>query len=143
MASISSTLSNLLSGRQCKVERREADWNFSFGKGLNIGASVPWRVVTPEGIGHGGDDDGQRFGLPQPVDGEAKANELLGQQSVVTVEADEVTADLRITFEGGLRLDLFNQSAGYEGWQAHLDQGEGQPLVVVALGGGGFTTFLN
>ena len=86
-ATISSTLSDLLSGRQCKVQRREADWNFSFGEDLNIGASVPWRIVTAEGIGHGHEDDGQWFGLPQPVDGEAKANGLLGQRSVVTVEA--------------------------------------------------------
>ena len=98
-----------------------------------------WRVVTGEGIAHGVDDDGQWFGLTQRVDGEARANELLKGQQVVSVELDSQTADLRLLFDGGARIDFFNNSSGYEGWQASVPAG-GKELTVIALGGGGLTT---
>jgi hypothetical protein len=135
MQSPAATLSAALQGRECRASRREADWNFDFGERLNIAASAPWRVVTADGIAHGDEDDGQRFGLPQPVDGEARVNYLLSGQKVRKVEVDGQTADLRVVFDGGARLDLFNNSSGYEGWQASVPV-DGKVLTVIALGGG-------
>lgn len=139
MQSPAATLSAALQGRDCRVTRREADWNFDFGERLNIAVSVPWRVVTSDGIVHGDEDDGQWFGLPQPVDGEARTNELLQGQKVVGVELDGLTADLRVMFDGDARLEFFNNSSGYEGWQASVPAG-GKELTVIALGGGRLTT---
>ena len=138
MQSPAATLAAALHKRECRVTRREADWSFDFGEGLNIAASVPWRVVTSDGIAHGVEDDGQWFGLGQPVDGDARTNELLQGQKVVGVEVDALTADLRVIFDGGARLDFFNNSSGYEGWQAAVGGRDG--LTVIALGGGGLTT---
>ncbi len=138
MQSPAELLAAALHDRDCRVTRREADWSFDFGQGLNISASVPWRVVTAEGIAHGVEDDGQWFGLAQPVDGEARTNELLQGQKVVGVEVDAQTADLRVVFNGGTRLDFFNNSSGYEGWQAVVGGQDG--LTVIALGGGGLAT---
>ena len=118
MQSPAATLAAALQGRECRIRRREADWSFDFGERLKIAASVPWRVVTADGIAHGDQDDGQWFGLAEPVDGEARTSKLLQGQKVVGVELDAQTADLRLTFDGGARLDLFNNSSGYEGWQA-------------------------
>jgi hypothetical protein len=139
MQSPAATLAAALQGRECHVTRREADWSFDFGERLNIAASVPWRVVTGKGIAHGVEDDGQWFGLAQPVDGEARTNDLLKGQKVVGVELDGQTADLRLLFDGGTRLDFFNNSSGYEGWQASVPAG-GKELTVIALGGGQLTT---
>lgn len=139
MQSPASTLASALQGRECRVERREADWSFNFGERLNIAASVPWRVVTDDGIVHGDEDDGQWFGLSQPVDGEARVNELLRGQKIIGVELDRDTADLRLSFDGGARLDFFNNSFGYEGWQASVSAG-GKDLTVIALGGGRLAT---
>ena len=138
MQSPAATLAAALNGRECRVTRREADWSFDFGEGHNIAASVPWRVVTADGIAHGVEDDGQWFGLGQPVDGEVRTNELLEGQKVVGVEVDMQTADLRVMFNGGARLDFFNNSSGYEGWQASLGGHDG--ITVIALGGGGLAT---
>lgn len=138
MQSLVSTLADALQGRPCRVTRREADWSFDFGERLNIAASVPWRVVTPEGIGHGAEDDGQLFGRSKPVDGEARTNELLQGRQVVSVELDGQTADLHVLFDGRVRLDFFNNSSGYEGWQATVGGHDG--LTVIALGGGKLTS---
>jgi hypothetical protein len=133
------TLSANFQGRVCQVTRREFDWNFHFGDSLNVDAPAPWRVVTADGIAHSADDDGEWFGLPQPVDGERRTNDLLQGQRVVRVELDEQTADLRLVFDGGARLDFFNNSAGYEGWGAEVRK-NGQRVRIQALGGGKLTT---
>ena len=139
MQSPAATLAAALHGRECHVTRREADWSFDFGQRLNIAAEIPCRVVTADGIAHGVGDDGQWFGLAEPVDGEARTNDLLHGQKVVGVELDGQTADLRLVFDGGARLDFFNNSCGYEGWRASIPDG-GKDLMVVALGGGGLSS---
>ena len=140
-AATSSDLNSFLVGRPCQVVKRESDWTFNFGEGLNIGASVPWRIVTAEGIGFGDIDDGQWFGLPQPVDGEATVNALLKGHIVTDVEVDELTADLHIHFGNGVRLDLFNPSSGYEAWAAKLSRAAAPSISIIAMGGGGLTIF--
>ena len=127
-------LNDGLQGRQCKVTKRDFDWNFNFGEELNIVATSPWRIVTPAGIAHGSEDDGQQFGLAQPVNGESTANDLLSGRDVRRIELDELTGDLNIVFQGDTRLDFFNSSSGYEGWQASLSPNLG--ISIVALGGG-------
>lgn len=139
MPAATSALTAALRERGCLVSKREADWNFHFGDRLNLSAAIPWRVVTGEGIAHGDEDDEQWFGLPQPVNGEVRTNELLHGQKVVDVEVERLTADLTITFDGGARLDFFNNSAGYEGWQASIVAG-GEEISIIALGGGKLNT---
>ena len=140
MQSAAAVLAAALRGRECRVIKREADWSFDFGEGFNIASSVPWRVVTADGIAHGHEDDGQWFGLPEPVDGEERTNDLLRGRKVAEVELDEQTADLRLTFEEGVRLDLFNQSSGYEGWQASIPDGD-KNISLIAVGGGRLCVF--
>ena len=128
-------LQALLIGRACRVSKRESDWAFLFGE-LILSVSAPWRIVTAAGVVLGHEDDGQWFGLSSPVDGESGANEVLADAHVTRVEVDEPTADLRIAFGNGARLDLFNDSAGYEGWVAIEGWGD-TARHFVGRGGGG------
>ena len=132
-------IADALRGKECRVAKREYDWIFVFGDRLSITVSVPWRIVTDNRISHGDTDDGQWFGLSAPVDGEGRTNELLHGRRVARVEIDEQTADLRIVFADDSRIDVFNSSSGYEGWQVTVPS-EGQEITVIALGGGGLTT---
>lgn len=45
------------------------------------------------------------------------------------------TGDLRIEFDGNTRIDVFNQSCGYEGWDAYYTAGSAR-WGVIAMGGG-------
>ena len=127
-------------GRSLVVKRAETEWIFEFGGGAHksgcvITASTPWRIVSNGAIAHGSADDGHRFGLPEAIDGEKRSNDALGSKPVIMLEIDSVTADLRISFVEQARLDVFNCSSGYEGWQANFDC-EGHKISVIALGGG-------
>ncbi len=135
-------LKQVLVGRSCVVERAETDWMFVFGdihqSGCVITASAPWRIVSNGAISHGSADDGHRFGLTEGIDGEKRPNDALGSKRVIACEIDSITADLRIGFAGDVRLDVFNCSSGYEGWQATFDC-EGDKTSIIALGGGAIT----
>lgn len=86
------------------------------------------------------EDDGHQFGLPSPVDGEDKANVLFGASLVVDIALDRTTADLVVSFENGTRVDVFNNSLGYEGWQAGMRTKSGE-ATIVGLGGGSTAEF--
>ena len=122
-------------GTECTVVKREHDWDFGFGDGLGLAVAVPWRVVVPEGIAHAEADDRQLFGLKEPINGEQRANELLRGHRVEQIEIDLLTADICIRFDDGVRLDVFNNSSGYEGWTGNLGTGTDH-LMVIGQGGG-------
>lgn len=115
----------------------EDSWRLDFeAAGLNIGCV--WRLVSGKSIVLAGSDHGQKFGLPKPIDVCSEALRLTSGKPVESVRIDETTADLSITFSGDMRLDLFNDSSGYEGWTFADRSG----LMLVAQGGGQIVIWL-
>jgi len=130
-------------GCACRAGRLENGWSFTFDgegdKGCGIFVSAPWRIVGGREIAHAVDDDGQWFGLPEPVDGEAKANKLLECKRVRSFVVDPVTADLRVEFDDGFHLDVFTNSAGYESWNASFRVATNE-VTLVGCGGGNLSS---
>ncbi len=129
-----------LIGRCGSIERREGDRALNLAGGGVISLPVPWRIVANGRIAFADEDDRQQFGLPAPVDGEALVNGILDKKVIVGVAVDPETADLSIRFEDAVRLDAFNYSAGYEGWQVSLPPENGG-FWLIALGGGDVSFF--
>lgn len=125
----------VLVGRSCSVKRRATDWAFDLGSNLGLAVGCHWRLVSSEGIAVTDEDDGQVFGLPAPVDAETKANDLLTGATVSSAAVDRLTADLCMRFSNGLRLDLLNNSSGYEGWQGGFEHSS-KAVSIIAMGGG-------
>jgi hypothetical protein len=132
-------------GKTCAVERREADWTFAFGgaqlSGLAVSggcvvvAETLWRLINGDRLVLTFEDDGHQFGLPAPLDARLETSALLASAVVATASVDLRTADLVLTFDSGLRLEILNTSGGYESWQAYFIDGE-QDVVLVGAGGG-------
>lgn len=135
IASLSAKLSAALAGtRLTEISHSEFDWLFSFGPSWNVRTQSYWRLIANGGIAISGDDDGQWFGLPKPVDA-AERVKALATEPLTAVEVNETTADLRMHF-GSAILEFLNTSSGYEGWQLTANH---QQLCgfLVSLGGGG------
>ncbi|MCY1640675.1 hypothetical protein [Methylorubrum sp. SL192] len=124
------------SGLTCQVIRREFDWLLYFDEARAVVLTAPWRIVSEGRIAFADQDDGQKFGHPEPIAGEAKANGLIGGRVVTAITVEPISSDLTITFKGGVTLELFNGSAGYEAWQADFPSKYGNQ-VAIGLGGGG------
>lgn len=124
-----------LIGRSCVIGRRDHDWTFGLSEGVGLAVSAPWRIVSGGRIAFASEDDGQMFGLKSPVDGEAEARKHLGSKAITAVTLDRETADLTLHFDAGTRIDVFNNSRGYEGWQARYVIHD-KRWSLIAMGGG-------
>jgi hypothetical protein len=109
-----------------------AQWSFSFGTGIGIGAECPWRLLKNGRVAISSEDHLQEYGLPTPLDAAVIATETLLSRPLVRVEVKEGTADLILEFTGVLRLEFFPMSSGYESWGVTTPYG----YRVVAQGGG-------
>lgn len=125
----------ILIGRSCAVGRREHDWTFDFSGGFGLAVSAPWRIVVDGRIAFASEDDGQLFGLKSPVDGEAEACKLLEGKAITAASLDKETADLTLHLGAATRIDVFNNSTGYEGWQASYAVRD-KRWSLIAMGGG-------
>lgn len=124
-----------LIGRACVIGRREHDWIFDLSGGVGLAVSAPWRIVSEGRIAFASDDDGQKFGLTSPVDGEARASKFLGRKTITAAALNRETADLTLQFGTATRIDVFNNSMGYEGWQATYVVDD-ERWSLIAKGGG-------
>ncbi|OSZ72140.1 hypothetical protein CAP39_01895 [Sphingomonas sp. IBVSS1] len=122
-------------GRACSIEREPPFWRANFGDTFTMAFRSPWRIITTGRIAFGDEDDGHWFGLPAPLDGLERSASLLRRHVVQSVQLDRETGDLRILFNGDTRIDVFNHSCGYEGWDAFY-VAKGERWQVIAMGGG-------
>jgi hypothetical protein len=124
--------SRLVGHRLISVERSDYDWVFRFANNVGLRVACPWRILVEGRIAHGDTDHAQHFGLPAPIDGSERSNQLLCDKTIQSVAIREETGDLTVSFSGGTALEVLNLSCGYEGWQL----GDSAGLSVVAMGGG-------
>jgi hypothetical protein len=135
MADSIDRLSEMAVGNRYETTRHEYNWGFGFAGKYWLMVECPWRIVNKNGIVFANQDDGQKFDLPAPVDGEAKAQEAIGGFALTSLSVDRSTADVTFSFENGSRVDVFNNSMGYEGWQAGFDTEQGEVLIIGCGGG--------
>lgn len=129
----------MLIGCKCTIQRVELGWFAHVGEVCSIFLS-PWRIISHGRIRLADTDDHQVFGLPTPLNAEAEANKLLAGKLTIAAKIHRETADLTLEFESLTRLEIFNMSCGYEGWNAIVSD-KTRPMQMFALGGGDVTVF--
>lgn len=107
-------------------------WHFSFSGGAALCAECPWRIVSKGRVALGSVDHRQRFGRAEDVDATREAFSLLARREIIGAQIHPETCDLVVDVAEGVRLELFNGSAGYEGWNLSSPDGR----CFVARGGG-------
>lgn len=113
-------LVSLLVKQPVMMRRTEVKWFISIGARFVI-ATDSWRLIGSKSIITTSEDDGHQFGLPAPVDAEARANEALADNRIAAVEMDVRTGDCTLRFGNGLSLQILTWSSGYETWQLYRD----------------------
>lgn len=107
-------------------------WVFDFGNQHRLQVMSPWRIIDSRRVALGHLDHRQTFGGSDPLDGEVAALELLENRPVVEAVVLDGTGDLHLRFAENLRLEVFNDSCGYESWTLSSPDGR----FLVAMGGG-------
>ena len=126
----------LVGHRFQSLTRREFDWVITFDKDASIVVECLWRLVEFGRIRFTSEDDGQRFGLPAPVDAAAEVNHRLAGAAVEAVELRPDLLDLEFRFSTGHSLQLLPDSSGYEAWNVCCRNRQ-----YIAVGGGELAVF--
>ncbi len=91
-------------------------WQFQFANGVILNVHSVWRLLSGRQIEITSEDDGQKFGLTAPIDAAAQVIKLIGGNPVADVCVEAISADLTIVFSVPLRLEVINDSSGFEAW---------------------------
>jgi hypothetical protein len=103
---------------------------FRFGDAV-LQVECLWRVVGAGRLLVTSEDHSQLFGRTVPVDAHAEADRLLCRKRVTTVSSGTVEADVVLTLDQDLRLEVLPDSSGYEAWLFRMPG-----LELVGVGGG-------
>jgi len=118
------------------LTRREFDWVIVFDKNVQLVIACLWRLLEDGRIQFTGQDDGQQFGLPAPVDAAGEVSRRLGRTLVEAVELREGTLDLDLRFTTGHVFQVIPDSSGYEAWTLSNESSQ-----FIAVGGGELAVF--
>lgn len=129
-------LSWLVGHRFRSLTRREFDWVVAFDKEASVVVACLWRLVESGRIRVTSTDDGQKFGLTDPVDAAPEANRRLADATVAAVELRPGLLDLELRFSTGHALQIIPDSSGYEAWQVGCGTRQ-----YIAVGGGNLEIF--
>jgi hypothetical protein len=119
-----------------RVIKQDYTWFFQLGNGASFATEMPWRLVAADGLRVSSEDEGQTFGLAQPVDAAESVLGCVGAAPIKSLHAEPLTGDLHVEFANGMRLELLQLSSGHESWRLLAGGKE-----VVCLGGGSLTSF--
>jgi hypothetical protein len=97
----------------------------------------PWRVIAEGVVRISSEDHNQQYGLPAPLDAAKEATSLLRWHLIIAVSVAENTADILLSTENGLAVQIIPFSTGYDAWESFSPSG----FHVVAQGGGKLAGF--
>ena len=126
----------LIGRRLQSFDRREYDWSAGFDQNAWLVVGCLWRLIEAGRVRFTSQDEGQRFGLPAPVDAAAEVARRVVGAIVEAVDLRNGTLDIEIRFDSGHALQLIPDSSGYEAW--HLSDGARE---FIAVGGGDLAIF--
>lgn len=125
-----------LRGRTCArvFEHYPQNTTFEFGD-AQLAADCWWRIIARGQVALTSADNGHQYGLPQPVQARREAVSILAKRKVVDALVVG-TADVVITFEDDVRLEVLVGSSGYESWNLTAPG-----VNIVAMPGGQVSDF--
>jgi hypothetical protein len=118
------------------LTRREYDWVVALDNDASIVVACLWRLVESDRIRITSEDEGQKFGLPEPVEAAAEVNRRLTGAAVETIELRSGLLDLELRFSTGHSLQILPDSSGYEAWNVCCGNRQ-----FIAVGGGELAVF--
>ncbi|MDO8544890.1 MAG: hypothetical protein Q7S40_30970 [Opitutaceae bacterium] len=112
------TLPWIIGKRLVEAAKKDFTWLFAFTDGVTVTTDSSWRLLTTEGVVVTSQDDGQLFGLREPVDAGARVLAVISDSTVRESRMGERSGDLIIDFHAGATLEFLTLSSGFESWSA-------------------------
>jgi hypothetical protein len=126
----------LIGKRLVEGFKKDFTWFFGFTGSGRIWTESSWRFVRSEHIYVTSEDDGQLFGLKEPINAALRVLDATRDAKILECRVALRTSDLQLDFEGNCRLEFLTMSSGYESWRT-----ENASQSVYCTGGGNLATF--
>ena len=97
-------------------------WRFSFSDNINFIAQTIWRVLKNKKIQWVSLDNGQQFGLPNPINLIDKLTSELKGKHLLEIIVKPNTADLLLNLTDNLQIEIFISSSGYESYNFSINK---------------------
>jgi hypothetical protein len=112
------------------------DWQFTFDNDARLVVACLWRLLEDGRIRVTSSDQGQKYGLPAPIEAAREVNTLIAGAQVESIVLRPYTLDLMLKFSATHTLQIIPNSSGYEAWQLYHKTAQ-----FIAVGGGELTIF--
>lgn len=96
-------------------------WHFLFDNNIVIDSDDFWRILKNDRILYTSFDEGQQFGLPDPLNLGEKLKEELTGKKLIELDVSETTGDLTLYLSDNIMLQVFITSCGYESYLFSID----------------------
>jgi hypothetical protein len=96
-------------------------WLFYFSDKVYASSSGFWRILIKNKIKYVSTDNGQKFGLPRPIDLVQEINQELKGKRLIKIELIKDTFDLTLTLTDNLKIEIFISSSGYESYDFSIN----------------------
>lgn len=96
-----------------------SDWELRFDDDARLVVACLWRLLEDGRIRITSCDEGQKFGLPAPIDAARGLNSLIAGAKVESINLANHTLDLTLKFNPNHTLQIIPNSSGYEAWQLY------------------------
>ncbi|MFO1449868.1 MAG: hypothetical protein U1F61_17045 [Opitutaceae bacterium] len=131
-----STMPRLDGRRLLEAAKHEYSWHFTFSDGASIITESSWRLLSKDGVAVTSEDDGQLFGLKEPINACARVIAAVGGRKITECRLEERTSDLSVHFGDDVSVQFLTMSCGFESWRARIGSEE-----IICTGGGGVSFF--
>jgi len=114
-------LNSFINEKITDISHTSPHWLFKFIKGkLLIGC--PWRILEGGKKFLASGDEGQIYGLTEPIDLKKQVMLLLSGKKITKFEIEEKTGDISIEFEQDIILQTYGFDS-YESWEITAPDG--------------------
>jgi hypothetical protein len=107
-------------------------WCFFFEEKISVSFSGFWRLYKNNKIVLVSTDNGQQYGLPEPIDLVSEITKALTGKTLQQIKADKDTADLELKITEEIKIIFYTSSTGYENYYLAIDN-----KTYIGMGGGG------
>lgn len=111
-------------------------WYFVFTDKIAFNVSTLWRLLENRQIKLVSLDNGQEFGLSEPIDLILALTEKLNGKSLLEIKIKQETADLNLILTDNIEIEIFISSSGYESYNFSVDRKN-----YIGMGGGEIAEF--
>ncbi len=118
------------------LARREYHCVVALDNDKSIVVACLWRLVKSDRILITSEDEGQKFGLLEPVEAATEVNRRLTGAAVEAIELRSGVLDLELRLSTGHSLQIIPDSSGYEAWNVCCVNRQ-----FIAVGGGELAVF--